>query len=87
MSVPEGVVEQCRLALEIIDTALNQAGASFADVVRVQYILPDRDDFEPCWPLLAAAFGENPPAATMIQAGLIDPEMKIEIEVTAKIPA
>lgn len=84
MTVPEDVTEQCRLALAIIADALAQAGSGFADVVRVQYILPDRADFEPCWPLLAAAFGDNPPAATMIQAGLIDPAMKIEIEVTAR---
>ncbi len=87
MSVPEGVVDQCRLALAHIATALEQAGASFDDVVRVNYILPDRDDFEPCWPLLREAFGRARPAATMIEAGLIDPAMKIEIEVTARVPA
>ncbi len=86
MTTPENVVEQCELALGHIRKALQQAGASFADVVRVHYILPDRNDFEPCWPLLQAAFGESPPAATMIEAGLIDPAMKIEIEVTARLP-
>ncbi|WP_457647987.1 RidA family protein [Profundibacter sp.] len=86
MTTPENVVEQCELALGHIRKALQQAGATFADVVRVHYILPDRNDFEPCWPLLQAAFGENPPAATMIEAGLIDPAMKIEIEVTARLP-
>jgi enamine deaminase RidA (YjgF/YER057c/UK114 family) len=87
MTVPEDVVDQCRLALDIIRKALTEAGASFADVVRVTYVLPDRNDFEPCWPLLADAFGANPPAAMMIEAGLIDPAMKIEIEVTARVPA
>lgn len=87
MTVPEDVVDQCRLALEIIATALNEAGSSFADVVRVHYILPNRNDFPPCWPLLAETFGPNPPAATMIEAGLIDPAMKIEIEVTARVSA
>lgn len=87
MSVPGEVTEQCRLALGIIGRALGEAGAGFADVVRVRYILPDRRDFEPCWPILAAAFGAHPPAATMIEAGLIDPAMKIEIEVTARLPA
>lgn len=87
MTVPEDVVDQCRLALEIIATALNEAGSSFSDVVRVHYILPNRNDFPPCWPLLAEAFGPNPPAATMIEAGLIDPAMKIEIEVTARVSA
>jgi len=86
MTTPESVVAQCELALRHIRQALQQAGATFADVVRVHYILPDRDDFEPCWPLLRDTFGENPPAATMIQAGLIDPAMKIEIEVTARLP-
>ena len=66
--------------------ALAEAGASFADVVRVTYILPDRTEFEPCWPLLAETFGANPPAATMIEAGLIDPVYRIEIEVTARLP-
>ena len=81
--IPESVVDQCRLALGHIEDALRKSGAEFADVVRVHYILPDRDDFEACWPLLRDVFGENPPAATMIEAGLIDPQMKIEIEVTA----
>ena len=85
-SIPESVTDQCALALEIIRAALERAGAGFADVVRVHYILPDRADFEPCWPLLSAAFGANPPAATMIEAGLIDPRHRIEIEVTALLP-
>lgn len=85
MTPPECVTDQCALALGHIADALEKAGATFADVVRVNYILPDRNDFEPCWPLLRAAFGENPPAATMIEAGLIDPAMKIEIEVTARL--
>ena len=86
MTIPEGVEDQCALALRIIEGALSEAGASFADVVRVRYILPRREDFEPCWPLLSAAFGANPPAATMIEAGLIDPRHRIEIEVDARLP-
>ena len=82
----EGAAAQCRSALEIIGRALEQAGSGFEHVVRVTYMLPDRDDFEPCWPLLAATFGENPPAATMLTCGLIDPKLKIEIEVTALVP-
>lgn len=84
--VPEDVAEQCRSALGIIENALRQAGAGFQDVVRVTYILPDRHDFEPCWPVLAEIFGKAPPAATMFEAGLIDPKYKIEIEVTALLP-
>jgi enamine deaminase RidA (YjgF/YER057c/UK114 family) len=85
-TIPPDVVDQCRLALDIIGRALAQAGASFADVVRVTYVLPDRRDFEPCWPLLSATFGAHPPAAMMIEAGLIDPAHRIEIEVTARLP-
>ena len=84
--IPASVVDQCVLALRIIGAALERAGAGFADVVRVHYILPDRSDFEPCWPILSATFGANPPAATMIEAGLIDPRHRIEIEVTARLP-
>src|SRR5690349_19147797 len=70
--------------LRNIDAALREAGASFADVVRVRYILPDAADFEPCWPLLREYFAEARPAATMICAGLADPRIRIEIEVTAR---
>ena len=83
----EGVVAQCRSALETIGHALSEAGVGFGDVVRVTYMLPDRAEFEPCWPVLAEAFGANPPAATMIECGLIDPKYRIEIEVTALMPA
>ncbi len=86
MTLPEAVEDQCRLALAHIEAALSKAGAGFADVVRVNYMLPDRRDFEACWPALREAFGPNPPAATMIECGLIDPAMKIEIEVTAYRP-
>ena len=84
--LPATVTDQCTNALAIIAAALAEAGASFADVVRVTYYLPDRADFEPCWPQLRAAFGANPPASTVIFADLIDPAMKIEIEVTAHRP-
>lgn len=84
--IPEDVAEQCASALSTIRAALEEAGASMADVLRVRYILPDRHDFAPCWPLLQAAFGAAPPAATMIEAGLVDPRYKIEIEVTARAP-
>lgn len=80
------VVDQCKSALSIIEAALERAGTDFAHVVRVTYMLPDRAEFEPCWPLLAEAFGDNPPAATMIECGLIDPAYRIEIEVTAMLP-
>lgn len=82
----DDVVSQCRAALDIIGKALAKAGAGFSDVVRVTYYLPDRAEFEPCWPVLSETFGANPPAATMIECGLIDPKYRIEIEVTALLP-
>ncbi|MDF1873182.1 RidA family protein [Vannielia sp.] len=84
--MPESVTEQCRNTLAVIRRALSEVGAGFEDVVRVTYVLPDRADFEPCWPHLREAFAEARPAAMMIEAGLLDPAMKIEIEVTAKQP-
>lgn len=80
------VAEQCQSALDTIEAALEKAGASLADVVRVTYMLPDRHEFEPCFPVLSKTFGDNPPAATMIECGLIDPKYRIEIEVTALVP-
>ncbi|MCV3274100.1 RidA family protein [Roseobacter sinensis] len=80
------VTAQCASALGIIEDALRAAGCGFSDVVRVTYMLPDRAEFEPCWPLLAETFGAHPPAATMIECGLIDPKYRIEIEVTARLP-
>lgn len=82
--LPDAIAAQCANALATIGAALAEAGAGLGDVVRVTYYLPDRADFEACWPLLRAAFGPAPPAATMLVAGLIDPAMKIEIEVTAR---
>ena len=84
MTISDDVVAQCRQAMRNIISALSQADASISDVVRVRYILPKREDFEPCWPVLKEHFGKVRPAATMIQAGLADPRMKIEIEVTAR---
>lgn len=84
MTISDDVVVQCEQAMRNINAALSEAGASMADVVRVTYILPRREDFERCWPVLARYLGEVRPAATMIQAGLIDPKILIEIEVTAR---
>ena len=84
MSIPEGVVEQAQQCLKNIDAALREAGASMRDVVRVNFVLPNGADFEACWPVLRQYFGEVRPAAMMISAGLLDPRMKIEIEVTAR---
>lgn len=83
MAISGSVVEQAEQCFRNIEAALRQAGMSLADVVRVHYILPQTADFEPCWPVMRKYLGEVRPAATMISAGLIDPRMKIEIEVTA----
>ena len=83
MTIPESIVEQTEQCLANIQAALQEAGASLADVVRVTYILADGPQFEQCWPVLRRHFGNVRPAATMISAGLADPRMKIEIEVTA----
>ena len=83
MTISDDVAEQAEQCLKNIGWALEQAGSGFEDVVRVHYILPDAADFEPCWPVLQKYFGTVRPAATMFTAGLQDPRMKIEIEVTA----
>jgi enamine deaminase RidA (YjgF/YER057c/UK114 family) len=84
MTIADGVIEQAEQCLKNIESALRQADASLSDVVRVTYIVPNAADFEPCWPTLRKYLGETRPAATMISAGLADPRMKIEIEVTAR---
>ncbi len=83
MTIADGVAQQAEQCLRNIDDALRKAGSSLADVVRVTYVLPNGQDFEDCWPVLRKYFGEVRPAAMMISAQLLDPRMKIEIEVTA----
>jgi enamine deaminase RidA (YjgF/YER057c/UK114 family) len=84
MTVAEGLIEQTEQCLKNIGAALAEAGAGFEDVVRVTYVLVDAADFPKCWPVLRKYFGVARPAAMMISAGLADPRMKIEIEVTAR---
>ncbi|MDB5872984.1 MAG: acetyltransferase [Ramlibacter sp.] len=84
MSIPEGLLEQAEQCLKNIESALQQAGSGLADVVRVTYMLPNAAEFPQCWPVLRKYFGQIRPAATMISAGLADPRMRIEIEVTAR---
>ena len=83
MTIAQDVVAQAEQCFKNIEAALQQAGSSLRDVVRVNYVLPNGTDFEPCWPVLQKYFGEVRPAAMMISAGLLDPRMKIEIECTA----
>ena len=86
MTISDDVVEQAEQCLRNIQAALTAAGCTFADVVRVRYLLPDRADFEPCWPVLRRYLGEVRPAATMMVCGLSDPRMRIEIEADARRP-
>lgn len=83
-TISDDVVAQAEQCVTNIESALRQAGFSLADIVRVHYIFPNASDFEPCWPVLRQHFGPVRPAATMFSAGLADPRMKIEIEVTGR---
>jgi enamine deaminase RidA (YjgF/YER057c/UK114 family) len=84
MTISDDVVEQAEQCFKNIAAALAEAGCTLHDIVRVRYILPERDDFEPCWPILRQYLGDIRPASTMFVAGLADPRMRIEIEVTAR---
>ncbi len=83
MSISDDLLQQTEQCLQNIDSALRQADSSLKDVVRVTYVLPNGSEFEQCWPVLRKYFSDVRPAAMMISAGLADPRMKIEIEVTA----
>ncbi|PUE27690.1 hypothetical protein B9Z39_08025 [Limnohabitans sp. JirII-29] len=83
MTISDDVVAQAEQCLKNIATALAQVDCTLDDVVRVNYVLPNGNDFEACWPVLRRYLGKAKPAAMMITAGLLDPRMKIEIEVTA----
>jgi enamine deaminase RidA (YjgF/YER057c/UK114 family) len=87
MTISDSLIEQTEQCLKNIQFALNDAGADFADVVRVHYIVPKAERFPDCWPVLRKYFGAGRPAMTMISAGLLDPRMQIEIEVTARLRA
>lgn len=84
MTISEDLVEQTEQCLKNILEALSKAGANMQNVVRVTYVLPNAADFPTCWPTLRKYFGGVKPAAMMLSAGLSDPRMKIEIEVTAR---
>jgi enamine deaminase RidA (YjgF/YER057c/UK114 family) len=87
MTISDSLIEQTEQCLKNIQFALHDAGADFADVVRVNYIVPKAERFPDCWPVLRKYFGAGRPAMTMISAGLLDPRMQIEIEVTARLRA
>lgn len=86
MTMPNRVEDQCRNTLATIGKALEDAGSGLEHVVRVTYMLPDKADWPACWPVTSEVFGETRPAATMMVVDLQEPEMKIEIEVTARVP-
>lgn len=85
MTISDDVEEQARQTLRNIGAALAEAGATWADVVRVHYLLPNGADFEKTWPALREVFGDVRPAATMLEVPLMNPAMRIEIEVTAHL--
>ena len=84
MTISDDVAAQAEQCFKNIAKALEQAGASLANIVRVHYILPNAADFPACWPAMRKNLGDVRPAATMFSAGLAEPRMKIEIEVTAR---
>lgn len=84
MSISDNVIEQADQCFINIQNALEEAGASTKNIVRVSYIFPNRDDFESCWPVFQKWLGTIRPAATMFEARLAKDEMKVEIQVTAK---
>lgn len=83
MIMPDDISDQARNCFETISSALQEGGFEMADIVRVQYTLADADLLDDLIPALGDALSEIRPAATMVVADLIDPKMKIEIEVTA----
>ncbi len=83
MTMPVDVRDQARNALATIARALEEGGFAMTDVVRATYYIVNASDWSVVGPVLGEAFGAIRPAATCIVAGLVTPEMKIEIEVTA----
>ncbi len=83
MTIADDLPTQTEQCLRNIQSALERAGADLSDVVRVTYVLPNGAEFPQCWPVLRRFLGDIRPAAMMISAGLADPRMRIEIEVTA----
>lgn len=84
MTISDDVAAQAEQTILNIKSAMEKAGFDLADIVRVHHILPNAADFPACWPIFQKYFGAIRPAATMFVAGLADPRMKIEVEVTGK---
>jgi enamine deaminase RidA (YjgF/YER057c/UK114 family) len=83
MEMSPDIASQARACFATIDRVLGEAGFSMSDIVRVQYTVVDASLVEALVPVLGGALGGIRPAATMVIAGLIRPEMLVEIEVTA----
>lgn len=84
MTIATDIAAQCEQTLKNIQAALHEAGASLDDAVRVHYLIVPGEDFSVCAPILARYMGKARPAATMTVVGLLNDQMKIEIEVTAR---
>ncbi len=84
MTMPDDVADQARNVMKTIEAALSEAGFALSDIVRSNYIVTDAAYAQPVFDVVGSHFRDIRPAATMIVAGLIRPEMKVEIEVTAK---
>jgi len=84
MTIAESAAAQARQAFANIESALAQAGASLADAVRVRYYVPDAADWPAIGDVCGEVLGKIRPAATAVVCGLVDPRMKIEIELTAR---
>ena len=85
MTISDDLLEQTDQCFRNIEMALKEAGSSLKDTVRVTYVFPVAADFEKCWPVMRRYLGDVRPAAMMISAGLSDPRMLIEIQITARI--
>jgi enamine deaminase RidA (YjgF/YER057c/UK114 family) len=85
MAISDDLLEQTDQCFRNIEMALKEAGSSLKDTVRVTYVFPVAADFEKCWPVMRRYLGDVRPAAMMISAGLSDPRMLIEIQITARI--
>ena len=86
MALPDDVAEQTRNIFRTLETVLEEAGSSLAQVVRAQYFVTDRSYCEPVLTVCGEVFSDIRPAAGIyVIAGLLRPEMKVEIEVTARL--
>ncbi len=86
-TISDDVVEQTEQTFRNIEIALTEAGASLADIVRIRIFVVDRADFEKIVPIIGRHCRAARPANTTVIAPLVDPRMKVEIEVTARKPA